>query len=156
MPRPQPIRLLDLEYCYKFIYLMANSADPDQLASIEANWSGSTLFAKAGHIWVQQDKGINNWLYQEIRINKCLNEVYVYLEGQEASTSHQAVSSSDFRSWDPGFKSPWRQNSAHDFMALHCTELFIITHSTSQYDLTFTTLWAKWQWYFFFLSFSER
>ena len=25
---------------------MANSADPDQLAS-EANWSGSTLFAKA-------------------------------------------------------------------------------------------------------------
>ena len=31
---------------------MANSADPDQL---EANWS--TLFAKAGYIWVQQDKG---------------------------------------------------------------------------------------------------
>ena len=27
---------------------MANSADPDQLASSEANWSGSTLFAKAG------------------------------------------------------------------------------------------------------------
>ena len=32
---------------------MANSADPDQLASTEANWSGSTLFAKA----VKQDKG---------------------------------------------------------------------------------------------------
>ena len=29
---------------------MANSADPDQLASSEANWSGSTLFVKAGHI----------------------------------------------------------------------------------------------------------
>ena len=27
---------------------MTNSADPDQLASSEANWSGSTLFAKAG------------------------------------------------------------------------------------------------------------
>ena len=27
---------------------MANSADSDQLASEEANWSGSTLFAKAG------------------------------------------------------------------------------------------------------------
>ena len=27
---------------------MANSADPDQFASSEANWSGSTLFAKAG------------------------------------------------------------------------------------------------------------
>ena len=36
---------------------MKNSADPDQLASSEANWSGSTLFAKAGYIWVQQDKG---------------------------------------------------------------------------------------------------
>ena len=47
---------------------MTNSADPDQLASEEANWpdqlaseeanwSGSALFAKAGYIRVQQDKG---------------------------------------------------------------------------------------------------
>ena len=36
---------------------MSNSADPDQLASSEANWSGSALFAKAGCIQVQQDKG---------------------------------------------------------------------------------------------------
>ena len=36
---------------------MENSADPDQLASSEANWSGSTLFAKAGYIRVQHDKG---------------------------------------------------------------------------------------------------
>ena len=36
---------------------MTNSADPDLLASLEANWSGSTLFAKAMYIWVQQDKG---------------------------------------------------------------------------------------------------
>ena len=35
---------------------MANSADPDQLASEEANCSGSALFAKAGYIQVQQDK----------------------------------------------------------------------------------------------------
>ena len=35
---------------------MTNSADLDQLAS-EANWSGSTLFAKAGYIPVQADKG---------------------------------------------------------------------------------------------------
>ena len=55
----QPIRLLDPDCCYKFKNLMANNAapDPDQLASSEANWSGSTLFAKAGHIRVQQDKG---------------------------------------------------------------------------------------------------
>ena len=36
---------------------MANSADPDQLASSEANWSGSTLFTKEVYIRVQQDKG---------------------------------------------------------------------------------------------------
>ena len=36
---------------------MANSAGPDQLASSEANWSGSTLFAKVRYIQVQQDKG---------------------------------------------------------------------------------------------------
>ena len=33
----QPIGLLDPGCCYKFTYLMANSADPDQLASSEAN-----------------------------------------------------------------------------------------------------------------------
>ena len=36
---------------------MTNSADPDQLASSEANWSGATLFAKAGYLQVQTDKG---------------------------------------------------------------------------------------------------
>ena len=36
---------------------MANSADPDQLTSEEANWSGSTLFAKAGYIRAQQEEG---------------------------------------------------------------------------------------------------
>ena len=36
---------------------MANSADLDQLASSEANWSGPTLFSKIGYIRAQQDKG---------------------------------------------------------------------------------------------------
>ena len=45
---------------------MANSADPDQLASSEANWSGSTLFAKAGYIWVQQDKDLTQNLNQTV------------------------------------------------------------------------------------------
>ena len=36
---------------------MATSADPDQLASSEANWSGYTLLAKAEYILVQQEKG---------------------------------------------------------------------------------------------------
>ena len=46
---------LDQGCWYKFTYWMTNSADPDQLASSEAKWSGSTLFAKAGYI--RQDKG---------------------------------------------------------------------------------------------------
>ena len=29
---------------------MTNSANPDQLASSEANWSGSALFAKTGRV----------------------------------------------------------------------------------------------------------
>ena len=44
-------------FWYKSTYWMTNYADPDQLASSEANWSGSTLFVKAGHIWVQQHQG---------------------------------------------------------------------------------------------------
>ena len=73
---------------------MTNSADPDQLASSEANWSGSTLFAD----WacrVQQEKGYNilkkcNWItvyavrlmkplipdYQEGSFRFCLAKMY--------------------------------------------------------------------------------
>ena len=36
---------------------MKNSIDPDQMASLEAIWSGSTLFLKAMLILVHQDKG---------------------------------------------------------------------------------------------------
>ena len=36
---------------------MTNSVEPAQLVSEEANWSGFTLFVKAGYIWFQQDQG---------------------------------------------------------------------------------------------------
>ena len=36
---------------------MTHSADQDQLASSEPNWSGLTLFAKAGYIQAQKDQG---------------------------------------------------------------------------------------------------
>ena len=39
---------------------MTNSVDPDQLASSEANWFGSTLFAEAGSIQAQQDNGFSS------------------------------------------------------------------------------------------------
>ena len=38
---------------------MTNSVDPDQLASSEANSSGSTLFAKIGHA-VFSKRRVNN------------------------------------------------------------------------------------------------
>ena len=39
----QPVKLLHPGCWYKFTYLMTNSADPDQLASSEAIWSGHTV-----------------------------------------------------------------------------------------------------------------
>ena len=36
---------------------MTNSADSDQLAYSEANWSATRLFANAWSIQVKQDKG---------------------------------------------------------------------------------------------------
>ena len=39
---------------------MTNSADPDQLASEEANWSGSTLFARTGHVVFSKEKDLES------------------------------------------------------------------------------------------------
>ena len=36
---------------------MKNSVDPDQVASSEATWSGSTLFSEAMPLLVHQGKG---------------------------------------------------------------------------------------------------
>ena len=52
---------------------MTNSVDPDHLASEEANWSGSTLFAKAGYIWVQQDQG------EEVNLIRKKNNILIKL-----------------------------------------------------------------------------
>ena len=57
----QPVRLLDPGCWYKFTHFITNSADPDQLACWEeAKWPGSTLFAKAGYIRVQQDEDLRS------------------------------------------------------------------------------------------------
>ena len=52
----QLIRILDLGCCYKFKYLMTNSVDPDPLA-LKMPTDLDLHCAKAGLIWVQQDKG---------------------------------------------------------------------------------------------------
>ena len=60
MPRPLQI-FSQSDYLIHVVdtnsHLMTNSVDPDQLASEEANWSGSTLFVKKEYIRAQQDKG---------------------------------------------------------------------------------------------------
>ena len=63
---------------------MANSTDPDQLASLEANWSGSILFAKAGYLLVQHDKcqwvnlllGIVCFCFQEVKMRVHKNDEF--------------------------------------------------------------------------------
>ena len=47
---------------------MANSADPDKLASSEANWSGSTLFAKAEHLG-SAGQGLKAAFESQFRVN---------------------------------------------------------------------------------------
>ena len=57
---------------------MANSAEPDQLASSEANWSGSAQFAKAEHIQVQQDKGLRLACWVKISTDDVLNVFKIF------------------------------------------------------------------------------
>ena len=59
---------------------MTNSADPDQLASSEANGSGSALFAKTGHVLFSmrrinavQHMSTKVWILDQI----CVVHVYV-------------------------------------------------------------------------------
>ena len=79
---------------------MTNSADPDQLASSEANWSGSTLFAKEGHIRVQQDKGnqycffCGSWAQ-----GYNMTSLWSWAAGFKSTVGN----ASDYRSWDPTF-----------------------------------------------------
>ena len=47
---------------------MTNSADPDQLASSEANWSGSTLFAKGRAYLGSAGPGLISASYQDCDI----------------------------------------------------------------------------------------
>ena len=50
---------------------MTNSADPDQLASEEAYWSGSTLFAMTGYV-----------VFSKRRVNDKTNATYEITDAQ--------------------------------------------------------------------------
>ena len=55
---------------------MANSADPDQLASSEANWSGSTLFAKAGITKTSLFKYIENFITKNWKFSDKNSDIF--------------------------------------------------------------------------------
>ena len=65
---------------------MTNSVDPNQTASSEANWSRSTLLAKAGDIWAQQDQvnqlclfmGLQGPDWLAIQLDTCKLEIQLY------------------------------------------------------------------------------
>ena len=71
---------------------MANSADPDQLASSEANWSGSTLFAKAG-----QGLNVLSGIYLSVTFIDA-DQQYISEETQEMSQAWNTAF--------PGYKTP--------------------------------------------------
>ena len=54
---------------------MTNSADPDP----EANWSGSTLFAKAGHILDHQDQGYDRLQLLKLSTKSLVTVKLLYL-----------------------------------------------------------------------------
>ena len=62
---------------------MTNSADADQLASSEANWSGSTPFAKTGNVVFSKRRVKFSWaikpaLLQALRGSSPINNVWMY------------------------------------------------------------------------------
>ena len=69
MPRPVLI-VSQSDFLTQFTFLMTNSADPDQLASEEVNWSGSALFAKTGHVVFSKRK-VNTVINELIHFTKC-------------------------------------------------------------------------------------
>ena len=70
---------------------MANSADPDQLASSEANWSGSTLFAKRGTIVYPCSAGHGLSFYGEMR--KLFQIYYQILLNRSSDKEHYILAS---------------------------------------------------------------
>ena len=58
---------------------MTNSADPDQLASSEANRSGSTMFAKTGHVVLSKRRVKKKNVCLDIVQDKHLYQVNIFL-----------------------------------------------------------------------------
>ena len=72
---------------------MPNSADPGQLAYSEAIWSGSTMFAKAGHIRVQQNQGKESIFHNTTCLFTayCLQAIFDTARGKDVFSEKQYV-----------------------------------------------------------------
>ena len=64
----QPIRLLDVDCCYKLAYSIANSADPDQLASADLHCLQRQGISEFSRKRVNSDKQAKQTVSTEIRI----------------------------------------------------------------------------------------
>ena len=99
---------------------MANSADPDQMAS-EAIWSGFTLFVKAGHMQVQQDQGYE--------VSKCTKINLFEIEVKYCKEiSCQKIRVTNKRTMMVLYRSP-EQTALHtycwSFSQVHCSKIFV-------------------------------
>ena len=71
---------------------MTNSADPDQLASSEANWSESTLFAKAGNISSDSGADLLSILYPKQSYHEpYYKEIKIWLKQQNKQPTKRLV-----------------------------------------------------------------
>ena len=66
---------------------MTNSADPDQLASSEANWSASTLFAKIGHVMFSKRRVMQNQKYK-LRLKQLWQQNMIFLFPDNEKFNH--------------------------------------------------------------------
>ena len=90
----------------------------------------------------QSDLGLHCFHMQFCQVQRCTKFFghlpYILFENKQKKPKHlgsQVLNASDFASQGPGFESCCRQNSAHDCMALHDTEPFIIILPLSLNDL---------------------
>ena len=109
----QPIMLLDSDCCFKFAYLMANRADPDQLASSGANWSGSTLFAKQGISGFSRTRVKSTYLCNvSLQLIELFRNYSVWMALSEyiKVTNYQICHKAPFGRLQPNFISPQKNN----------------------------------------------
>ena len=87
---------------------MTNSADPDQLAASDANWSGSTLFAKTGHDVISKRRVKTGACLTLILLNNLISHTHFLLSANQITLYNVFVQIHKLNdkqciSWSDGF-----------------------------------------------------